>query len=201
MHSSCAKCRMPTLQPATLADDVPALVCHRCGGMWLEKEEVLRLAERGREVPGSSTWDALRQAMDRLAGWCPHGHGVMFRTRLELDEVFHLERCNQCEGTWFDAGEWNHLVRRNLLRKLQEFWTPGWEKRLRGANARKAHLRRVEQRVGRDLFHEIMSLAGLLRRHSAGREALAFLVEEVQLKQDERTFDGLVTGTGENATR
>lgn len=49
---------------------------------------------------------------DREAGatrQCPLGHGAL--TEMALDAVF-IDRCEQCQGVWLDAGELEHLTKR-----------------------------------------------------------------------------------------
>ena len=56
---------------------------------------------------------ALRAQMgspEREAGsrQCPLGHGAL--REVALDEVF-IDRCDQCQGVWLDAGELEQLTR------------------------------------------------------------------------------------------
>ena len=41
---------------------------------------------------------------------CPLGHGAL--TEMAFDDVF-VDRCEVCQGVWLDAGELEHLTRRD----------------------------------------------------------------------------------------
>ncbi|MCB1037776.1 MAG: zf-TFIIB domain-containing protein, partial [Acidobacteria bacterium] len=85
--------------------------------------------------------------------------------------------CAECEGIWFDAGEWQRIASHHLLESLPEIWTEEYRRRQREEAAEGEVLHWAQERFGDELFSELLSLAARLERHPHRSEVLAFLRE------------------------
>jgi Zn-finger nucleic acid-binding protein len=182
--AKCPKCRTQILGEALSSAPDTALSCANCHGLWIPQVEAERL------VSGSELTEAPADAsssegsdLDQKVGMCPAGHSILTRARVDLGngDSFHLDRCPQCRGIWFDEGEWGRLASARMLHLLGNLWNPIWQKQVRQSEARVAHLERLKERLGADLMGRLEHVASALREHPHRAEALAYLEEEVRL--------------------
>jgi Zn-finger nucleic acid-binding protein len=172
--SACPKCKSIELSaPDPRASRL--LRCPSCHGTWLPKDEA-RLEAVGALLSNDST---IRPAQggDSRTGLCPEGHGILIRARVDIADPFHLERCAECQGIWFDKGEWNALARGHLLADLDHLWDPAWRQRARARRAEVGFADGLKSNLGRPIFESIETLATALRDHPPAirREAIAHL--------------------------
>ncbi|RPJ07240.1 MAG: hypothetical protein EHM28_07830 [Spirochaetaceae bacterium] len=79
--------------------------CKRCGGIWLDRDEMIRLSELGRfyatgldkpgEVPAEKNPDRK----------CPHCKQTLAAKKVEKLGNVELDECPKCGGVWCDHGE------------------------------------------------------------------------------------------------
>ena len=86
MTNLCPKCRTTKLGRAAnaLAEVVP-LGCVACAGFWLTAEETAQLIKHQKKLREEAQPKPRDPARDRLPAFCPMGHGVMPRARVEAD--------------------------------------------------------------------------------------------------------------------
>ncbi|MCG8457254.1 MAG: zf-TFIIB domain-containing protein [Holophagales bacterium] len=153
--------------------------CPGCGGHWIEGKLLATGAERVPEpaagLDGEAAAEVAAEA-DKRAGLCPHGHGLLQRAPVLLDD-FYLDRCAACGGLWLDAGEWQRLASLHLLESLPELFTESWQRRQRARLAAAADRDRLEKELGEPLYLRLDELGELLKQHPRRSEALAFLEE------------------------
>jgi Zn-finger nucleic acid-binding protein len=117
------------LQPKTLVDTLSARVCPSCHGHWVRAEDYrawrkllatdlpLRDGPEVSETPGA-------KGLKR----CPEDQRVLARMRVGQGVSFTFDYCRGCEGMWFDAGEWETLVERNLHDDLLQMVFDDWQR-------------------------------------------------------------------------
>jgi Zn-finger nucleic acid-binding protein len=120
---------------------------------------------------------------DAKAGLCPEGHGILIRARVEVDQPFYLDRCFKCGGVWFDSGEWQRLATHHLLGVLPEIWTQEWQERQRAAQEHDSYIAWAHSVFGSDLAGKLCELAAALAGHPRLDEALAFIRNESQHRE------------------
>ncbi len=175
----CPKCQTESLTWAPALPDVGSpRVCTECRGLWVEQS--LYRHPEAREFSEQKVEGRPRSRRDLRAGLCPHGHGLLGRTRVGLEPRFYLDRCGRCGGIWFDCGEWDRVARARLLDSLPRLWTTSWQRRQRAAEARADHLAWARRRFGTELLAELEGLARRLEKSPVRSEALAFLREASQ---------------------
>jgi len=176
---NCPKCRNAALQSLIPYSSEPPYRCKECGGYWIKLEEAPQLHELATECAAPEAG----KNRDGDAGLCPNGHGILRRTRVELDERFYLDRCSTCAGVWFDQGEWERLATANLLDNLGTLWTQSWQRQQAASDHERNALRVAEQRFGAELTAALLSLAERLRDEPLRSEAVAFLTESIRKRR------------------
>ncbi|HEX8255132.1 MAG TPA: zf-TFIIB domain-containing protein [Thermoanaerobaculia bacterium] len=153
-----------------------AFKCSGCGGMFLPRL-IVELVHEELTTPAASESTA---AIDAQTGRCPIDRSIMSRAEIELEKgqpPIHLERCSICHGVWFDAGEWSALAERQLLERLDEFWTAEWRARQRNEREEASHDRRLREAFGPELYDALQSIAAKIKGHERRSQALAFIRE------------------------
>ncbi len=113
MAHTCPRCRTP-LAPQTASHDgrtVTVDACGDCGGLFLERGELVRLAPAGASVEQFAAW--LPRESELLTGHdvkCPACAGYMRIVAVEALEL-RLDICGGCKGFWFDRRELETLQR------------------------------------------------------------------------------------------
>jgi len=117
---------------------------------------------------------------DVRTGLCPWGHGILIRARVQVDRVFHLERCSACRGVWLDKGEWQRLAAAEFLDHLDDLWDPDWQKRQREAHSRHEIESALRERLGTDVFEALAKVVDEISKHPARAQVLAWINERMR---------------------
>ena len=180
----CPKCKLATLLPlssskeSAAAGPVPPSRCTACSGVWMPHGALsLDLGLPTTAAPA----EVLGVGADNKVGFCPAGHGLLIRARVETARPFHLDRCGTCAGIWFDAGEWAALASTEWMQHLDDLWDPVYRKRMREARGRKQHVEELEQALGAEKAQQIVALAAVLKEHPQRSLAVAYLLDELKV--------------------
>jgi Zn-finger nucleic acid-binding protein len=174
---TCPKCR--TIRLKSPSSGTPVLRCYACHGMWVTLEEAQALATGGTLLDPVSLLPQ-KASGDAIAGVCPKGHGILIRARVELEESFYLERCGQCQGLWFDAGDWAKLASSHLIHHLKDLWDPDWQRRMREERAEERHRSRLRELLGPELFRRLDAVMKDLERHPRRTDAAAYIMHRLR---------------------
>ncbi|MBX2813452.1 MAG: protein kinase [Myxococcales bacterium] len=108
----CGKCGGEFV--AELVDDMIVDHCKNCGGLWLERDEVLRLVGRDGTTQRPAQFPALTpNRLDIVVGVCPVDRSPLKRYPIPHQPVA-LEVCPSCLGVWFDRDEMSLLQSRGV---------------------------------------------------------------------------------------
>lgn len=204
---SCPKCREETLErkePLVYKrhedEETPLYParCTRCKGVWLTRDEIGQWRSGGGVLkisPSDEPPEDLVEA-DRKAGLCPDCGRILVRASLTETETagdrFHLDRCANCGGIWFDHGEWNELAADPELDDISRLWDPEWRRRQVEERNRRAYLERLEASLGTELFGAVEGLLARLRDDPEKKGVvLAHLREELGVHDADRDDEGL----------
>jgi heat shock protein HtpX len=122
---NCPHCQQPSLVETMTKGGVLVDVCKICKGVWLDRGEVFFFSNKPKELERML---ALETAEPEVSSRdCP-------RCRLSLLEVpflrddLKVDRCPECEGYWFDAGELNKAIEhdRQYFQLDTEDFDAGW---------------------------------------------------------------------------
>ncbi len=111
-HRPCPKCRpartLSVFQASGPEGDIRVDLCGHCRGVWCdwgeigELHELVKLLPPGVSIPGTSGASSYKR--DLMPGVCPSCDTHPRLTPL-LIGAFHVDRCDECLGLWFDGGE------------------------------------------------------------------------------------------------
>src|SRR5262249_49940856 len=122
---NCPHCQRPSLVETMTKAGVLVDVCNSCKGVWLDRGEVFFFSNKPKELERMLESQA---AVPELSSRnCP-------RCCLSLEEVPFLhsnlmvDRCPDCEGYWFDAGELNKAIEqdRQYFRLETDVFDAAW---------------------------------------------------------------------------
>lgn len=180
MIMNCPVCKADLLRQTTLASDLPAYECKNCHGVWLSSNEYLAwLKTHGPtlpEKPGDDstipTWDTQELKL------CAECGRILSRFRILPNLKFYLDRCGHCNGVWFDKGEWDILVARNLQDKVNQFFTKPWQMRVREEETKSMLDRLYMEKFGAEDYARIKDVWAWLQDHPQRAMLLAYLQAE-----------------------
>lgn len=104
----------------------------------------------------------------------------MLRVKIDVDETFYLERCSACGGIWFDKGEWEHLLEKNLMNLLPNLWSDAWQRKQREKESRYNYLDVNRRLLGDHIFNKVVELSDALREHPEKDRSMAFLRQTIR---------------------
>ena len=176
----CPVCKTSQLESHN-PDEVPQkLACGRCGGQWIKAFQYWKWldahgknlpetpAPEGRSVPLSdSTAAKLCPECGRFLCRCKVGHGV----------DFHVDRCTNCGGIWFDKQEWEILESRNLHDDVHFIFSTAWQHDVAKEEQRRAYEQRVETIIGKDAFVRVREFKAWVDAHPKCHTIKAFLAD------------------------
>lgn len=173
----CPKCPEIVLRRPT--SGTPVYRCYHCHGMWVSTGEAQALLDEGRLLDPHSMLPQ-KASGDHKTGLCPHGHGLLIRARVDVDDGFFIERCSSCKGLWFDAGEWEMLASSRLLHHLDDLWDARWQALQRRARTEREYEARMREAFGDALMDRVEALAEDLAGHPRRNELVAYLLDRVR---------------------
>lgn len=176
----CPACKQPALRPGYLETGLPAYSCTQCGGAWILSNEYLKwLQNRREEWPETDPVSALSPVTDtQHAALCPDCGRLLRRYRIGSDIPFYLDRCETCNGVWFDQNEWQTLKAHNLADKVNEFFTKPWQEKLLSEERRRRFDTMYRDRFGEADYEKIKHLREWFWQHPQGPSLLAFVTDK-----------------------
>jgi Zn-finger nucleic acid-binding protein len=177
IHLKCPVDKTDTLASMMLMDNLPAMQCSNCGGVWIDSNAYLAWQKARREdTPVHPMNPSINPAwnVDELK-LCPNSGHIMARYKILPDAGFYLDRCGHCNGIWFDKTEWDVLVELGLHDNVNEFFTRPWQDRLHTEET-KAHMDKLYlEKFGAEDYQHIRQVREWLDDHPRKGMLLAFL--------------------------
>lgn len=158
--------------------------CPSCGGIWIPGSDLSAIADmlsHESDEAEDSPESAGNDDPDSRTGLCPESHGIMIRARVPLDPPFFLERCSACGGIWFDRGELNRILESDLILNLSVIWTLSWQRQQHQKEGLEQYRRIQKERLGEDLYEQILRLARQLKDHPHQNRAIGLLHHELEM--------------------
>jgi len=145
--------------------------------MWLEFEKIPSFFEKMSEEVSEEIAENIN---DEKTGFCPSGHGLMTRAKVEdIENPFYLEKCSSCGGIWFDNNEWCRIVENKLPYDINDLWCASWQVQQRKKRTRESYLETNKRVLGDDVFEKVIELSKLLKNHPDKGRAVALLQQEI----------------------
>ena len=176
----CPVCKTDSLASITLANALPAFQCSGCQGTWIAANSYMvwlrskagDLPEKASNQPFNPVWEVHDFKV------CPDCKHMLRRFKIFPDIDFYLDRCNNCNGIWFDAHEWNALAERNLHDNLHEFFTRPWQDHLHTAVTRARMEGIYLLKLGAQDLEKIKEVRAWLDGHERKNMLIAFLLSD-----------------------
>ena len=172
-----------------LSAGLPAFECSSCHGRWVRYGDYLGWRERkGADVPITPHDPDVPAPAPELATparRCPDCSRFLTRYRVGHGIPFTLDQCNQCNGVWLDAAEWETLEARGLHDDLHDMFGPGWQHGVRTEEQRRLTEVQFTRQLGEADFARLREFGAWLAEHPRASEALAYLqwVASVRLRK------------------
>jgi Zn-finger nucleic acid-binding protein len=171
----CPKCKDVSLKKKDY--DSP-YNCNICGGIWVEFDKVPAFFDTMSNVESKEIAGNLN---DDKTGFCPLGHGLMTRAKVESnDDPFYLEKCSSCGGIWFDNDEWRRVINNKLEENLNDIWCSSWQTQQRKKKSRTNYLEINKKILGMEVFERVLELSEILKDHPEKGRAMALLHQEIE---------------------
>ena len=164
--------------PGELDEQLPALMCSRCGGQWIEGERYWLWHER--HSPSRSSGPAQSDAVaihdSGPAKLCPECGRFLTHVKVGHGVGFCIDRCGGCSGLWLDAHEWEALKEHHLHDRLHHVFSAAWQAEIAREERQRQHEQVLLEKLGQDDLEEIKRIRGWLEKHPKRRELYAFLL-------------------------
>lgn len=177
----CPVCQVE-LNHIVLEQNLPAYACPSCEGVWISSNEYLAWLGPQTESPLGEMVIAgdipLPVVDNRKALFCPDCGRFLRRFKLWPDIQFHLDRCGNCNGIWFDRNEWQVLKLKGLHYKVALFFTNAWQEKLRDEEMRRRFEKMYQEKFGLADYQKIKAIRAWLAEHPLGGQLLAYLTDK-----------------------
>jgi len=180
----CPVCKDDLLQHETLESNVPAYKCGRCNGIWLSSTEYLAwLQLHNQTLPDKACVDIPVPVWDtQELKLCADCGRILSRYKVLPNTKFVLDHCGHCNGVWLDKGEWDILIARNLLGKINQFFTRAWQTSLQEEEAKAELDKLYTVKFGIADYARAKEIWNWLRDHPQRAMLLAYLQAENPFK-------------------
>ena len=177
----CPVCKTVTLANEDLQQNLTAKTCKQCGGRWLPSYQYWKwLDKHGATLPEKPIDAGLSLPVDDSPAGkvCPECGHFLSRKRVGHGIDFHLDRCNNCGGLWFDLNEWEVLLSRNLHDEVHFVFSSAWQKQVQRDDAKHVQAERLEKILGHEDYAKMIEIAGWIRSHPNKSTILSYLAEK-----------------------
>jgi len=133
--ANCPVCKSVELEASQFENGLPVLTCSSCGGSWLRTNEYSLWLKS--QAPGELDASRVMASNTHLpvternqAAICPDCGHFLRKYKIGAKVDFHLDRCNNCNGIWFDKNEWESLKAADLHAQINKFFTKPWQRQV-----------------------------------------------------------------------
>lgn len=178
--NKCPVCKKATLKQVFLESELPTRQCGDCGGIWISANDYLvwlkTLENEPQQEPVINT--QIPQTDSQVATICPDCGRFLRRYRIWPHVEFHLDRCETCNGIWFDRHEWDAVKGMNLHHQVNAFFTRVWQDKLKEKEVRDRLEQMYVERFGVEDYGRVQEIRHWLQNHPKGHYLLAFLTDK-----------------------
>lgn len=181
--AKCPVCKSVVLEPSSLENSLPVLVCRSCGGSWLRANEYALWLKS--QAPGSFDESKVKEASKLFpvseahkAMICPDcGHFLRsFEVGAKID--FHLDRCHNCNGVWLDKNEWESLKAADLHDEINKIFTQPWQQHIQDETVASKLEALYLEKFGESDYEKIKEIRKWIRENRNSGALIAFLLDK-----------------------
>ncbi len=99
---TCPKCKKDSLTYFNTSEGVVLDFCGECFGIWFDKNELAHYVELSQDIPEIKEMKSSARQTDLSCPKCP---GKLEELPFSSKSDLLVDRCPQCAGIFFDAGE------------------------------------------------------------------------------------------------
>jgi Zn-dependent protease with chaperone function/Zn-finger nucleic acid-binding protein len=171
----CPGCNQPSMVETMTQGGVLVEICKTCKGVWLDRGEVFFFSSKPKELERLLASELHAEVPSQRQ--CPRCHTNLAESPFLRPDLL-VDRCPQCEGYWFDAGELEKAMetdRHTFQLETADFGAHAFDNPLAGASIdplAPAHDERAHRRI-QDLSSGMLPLPNLAIR-SAGVVVLLY---------------------------
>lgn len=176
----CPLCKKVVLVNEELLENLRAKVCSRCGGRWVQSFQYWKWLERhGDILPEKPAGEGAELAVeDSAAGkLCPECGHFLMRRKVGHGVDFHLDRCNNCGGIWFDKNEWEVLVSRGLHDEVHYVFSAAWQRRIREDETAENFEKRIESTMGTSDYAKLTEITAWINSHPERNTIINYITQ------------------------
>jgi len=126
----CPVCKDSDFVPETIEKNLEMLACNECGGRWLQpshywrwKEEYNGFSKKANEEVDIVTYDS---KADKV---CPECSEPLKCYRVGRGTNIVIDRCEACNGVWFDKNEWEALRQKQFHDEIHLVFSSFWQRK------------------------------------------------------------------------
>ncbi|MGQ5521930.1 hypothetical protein ACUHMQ_01575 [Chitinimonas sp. PSY-7] len=182
MELHCPRCTSAdALQMAQLDTGLDVPCCEGCHGSWLE---LSRWRDWRSTQPAAIrpepviVGDPLLEPEAPQVGTCPQCQRLMSRLRVAAGLPFRLDRCVSCQHVWIDGGEWSAMSQYGYQLVLDDVVSDRWQRLVREAEASQAREAAWCERLGTEVYEEILKMRNWLDAQPNRAALMSFLLRD-----------------------
>ncbi len=180
--AKCPICKS-LLDAAYLEDALPVMNCNSCGGSWIRANEYSFWLKS--QKPGSFDEDKGREASERYpvlesnkAVVCPDCGHLLRKYKISAKVDFHLDRCSNCNGIWFDKNEWQSLKLADMHDEINKIFTEPWQQHIQSQESASKFEAMYLQKFGEEDYQRVKDIRAWLQSNPNRNELIAFLLDK-----------------------
>lgn len=179
----CPICKNVALQPAYFDNHLPVIECDSCGGAWLRANEYAlwlktQPSDEGFQPNSAEAGSRLLVNDSDQAAVCPDCGHFLRKYKIASNIDFQLDRCNHCNGVWFDHNEWEALKMEELHHEINQVFTKPWQAQIRDEITARNFDARYLERFGEHDYEKIKEIREWLEENPNRNTLIAYLLDQ-----------------------
>ena len=176
----CPVCKTVALNNEDLLPNLNAKSCSQCGGKWIQSFQYWKWLEtQDRKVVEKAIAETDLPVEDSGAGkLCPECGHFLSHKKVGHGVDFHLDRCGNCGGMWFDKNEWEILQSKNLHDDVHFVFSSAWQKKVQHDEVEQTYEQRFEQILGKEDYLKTKEIAEWIKSHPNKNTILGYITEK-----------------------
>lgn len=175
----CPVCKNRTLAAEPWELELQTLRCPQCRGRWIKSYQYWKWRDQhGPDLPQRSAEHAAPLPVNDTGPGklCPECGRFITHYAIGHDVPFHLDRCSNCGGIWFDNNEWEILESRNLHDDVHYIFSEVWQAAVIRAERQQSRQQQLESRLGPEDLAELKRTQSWINSHEKADVLLAYLM-------------------------
>lgn len=175
----CPNCESMDSVNLTLEDNLHAIKCNNCEGIWIPSTNYLKYIESNKpdlSLLNPTDMQKVFSEKDTETGKkCPDCGKQVVARKAGFGAEFKVDRCDHCYGIWLDRDEWELLKSKNLNTVIYYMFTSTWEMKVRSQTEFSLKLKAIEKNFSEDQSTKIVDFLKWLEQQDNKHELLSYM--------------------------